>query len=139
VVPTLASRPLPPPTPSPTPTPTATPFGTVAPATTTTLAPTPTAHPTPSATDPAPTATPEASPARPGRPSAIPTGTGSPEACYFLPEQGVRTGYLFLDLADPADMVRLSEPLFDSLGASVEFLPVMNLDDLRTALGGVGR
>ena len=58
-----------------------------------------------------------------------------PEAQYFCTEGGVRTGYVFFDLADPADIPPIAEPLFQELNASVEFVPVMSGADLGAGLG----
>lgn len=57
-----------------------------------------------------------------------------PEAAYFWPENGERAGMLIFDMADPTQIAQIAEPLFLKLNAAVEFLPVMNADDLRTAL-----
>jgi hypothetical protein len=42
---------------------------------------------------------------------------------------------LFFDLAEPSQMVEIAEPLFSQLNADVEFIPVMNAEDLRKGLG----
>jgi hypothetical protein len=60
-----------------------------------------------------------------------------PEAAYFLPEQGIRTGMLFVDLKDSSEIPVIAEPLFETFHASVEFLPVMNVDDLKKGLGKI--
>ena len=57
-----------------------------------------------------------------------------PEAAYFLAENGKRSGILFFDLKEPADIPRIAEILFRGANASVEFVPVMNADDLKKAL-----
>jgi hypothetical protein len=57
-----------------------------------------------------------------------------PEAAYFLAEDGKRAGMLFFDMADPAQIPQVAEKLFLNLDAAVEFVPVMNADDLRRAL-----
>lgn len=56
------------------------------------------------------------------------------EAAYFTADRGSRTVYLFLDVADSSDMPAIAEPFFMELNASVEFLPVMNADELRKGL-----
>ena len=61
-----------------------------------------------------------------------------PEAAYFLAEDGRRGGMMVFDLADPSMIPQVAEPLFLSLDASVEFVPVMNPDDLRKALDKLG-
>ena len=53
-----------------------------------------------------------------------------PEAAYFAALDGCRTGMLFFDLAEPAQIVEVAEPLFLALDAAVEFVPVMSIDDL---------
>ena len=57
-----------------------------------------------------------------------------PEAAYFGPLDGKRSGMVFFDLADPSQLVEFGEPLFLNLNAEVEIVPVMNVDDLRKGL-----
>jgi hypothetical protein len=57
-----------------------------------------------------------------------------PEAAYFCPMHGKRTGMMFFDLAEPSQIVETVEPLFLNLDAEVEILPVMNADDLRKGI-----
>ena len=54
-----------------------------------------------------------------------------PEAAYFAPMGGKRSGMIFFDLAEPSQTIEVVEPLFLNLNAEVEILPVMNADDLR--------
>ena len=54
-----------------------------------------------------------------------------PEAAYFFPERGIRTAIFVIELKDPSDIPVIAEPLFENLNAAVEFLTVMNVDDLR--------
>ncbi len=58
-----------------------------------------------------------------------------PEAAYFMPQDGQRAALFFFDMTDAADIPPTVEPLFQKFNASVEFSPVMNLDDLQTGLG----
>ncbi len=60
-----------------------------------------------------------------------------PEAAYFFPEDGKRSGLIVFDMTDPSQIPQIAEPLFMSVNAAVEFLPVMNADDLRRALKNV--
>ncbi|MFE7517021.1 hypothetical protein [Streptomyces sp. NPDC057540] len=60
-----------------------------------------------------------------------------PEAAYFTVEDGCRTAYVFFDLADPAQMPKISEPFFMEIGARIHYSPVMNPDDLRRGLAAV--
>jgi len=57
-----------------------------------------------------------------------------PEAAYFAPMDGKRSGMMFFDLADPSQIVEVVEPLFANLNAAVEIVPVMNGEDLRKGL-----
>lgn len=57
-----------------------------------------------------------------------------PEAAYFWPEAGERAGMMVFDMAEPAEIPQIAEPLFLTCDAAVEFVPVMNADDLRKAL-----
>jgi hypothetical protein len=63
--------------------------------------------------------------------------TLKPEAVYFAPLDGQRTMIAIFDLKDSADLPSVAEPLFSSLGASVQMTPCMNLDDLRSGLSRV--
>ena len=57
-----------------------------------------------------------------------------PEAAYFAPLDGKRSGMIFFDLAEPSQIVEVVEPLFSNLNAAVELIPVMNGDDLRKGI-----
>lgn len=57
-----------------------------------------------------------------------------PEATYFLTEDGKRTVYAIFDMASPDQIAVLAEPLFQGLGASVQFMPVMNQSELAKGL-----
>jgi hypothetical protein len=57
-----------------------------------------------------------------------------PEAAYFGPEDGKRAGMIVFDMTDPAQIPQIAEPLLQGLEAEIEFVPVMNIDDLRRAL-----
>ena len=56
--------------------------------------------------------------------------TLKPEAAYFSPE-GERTATFVFDMKDSSQLITIVEPLFAELHAHVEFVPVMNIDDLR--------
>ena len=60
-----------------------------------------------------------------------------PEAAYFAPLDGKRAGMIFFDMAEPAQIIEAVEPLFLSLNATTELVPVMNADDLRKGLAKV--
>ena len=57
-----------------------------------------------------------------------------PEAAYFGPSNGKRSGMMFFDLAEPSQIVEVAEPLFSNLNAEVEIVPVMNGEDLRKGI-----
>jgi hypothetical protein len=57
-----------------------------------------------------------------------------PEAAYFGTENGRRTGYIIFDMVDPAQIPVIAEPLFHGVESAVEFIPVMNADDLQRGL-----
>ena len=57
-----------------------------------------------------------------------------PEASYFFAEQGRRTALFVFDLKDPAQIPQVVEPLFATLNAAVEMVPVMNADELKAGL-----
>ncbi|MFQ5690811.1 MAG: hypothetical protein ACE5HQ_11125 [Gemmatimonadota bacterium] len=61
-------------------------------------------------------------------------GQLQPEAAYFLAEGGKRSGMVFFDMKESADIPRIAEVLFQDADAAVEFVPVMNADDLKQGL-----
>jgi|RhiMethySRZTD1v2_1073278.scaffolds.fasta_scaffold1373827_2 hypothetical protein len=60
-----------------------------------------------------------------------------PEAAYFLADKGDRGGLLFFDMKESSDIPRIAEVLFQGADASLEFVPVMNADDLKKALSSL--
>ncbi len=60
-----------------------------------------------------------------------------PEAAYFCADQGVRTALMIIDLQDSSQIPAIAEPFFSRLNASVEFLPVMNAEDLKKGLAKI--
>lgn len=57
-----------------------------------------------------------------------------PEALYFCAVDGERTAFAVIDLPDATEIPRFAEPLFQRLGARVDFYPVMNRDELGEGL-----
>ena len=60
-----------------------------------------------------------------------------PEAAYFFANDGKRSGMMVFDMTDTSQIPQIAEPLFQSFNAEVEFLPVMNADDLKKALSNL--
>ena len=56
-----------------------------------------------------------------------------PEAAYFAEDNGVRTGFIFVNVASESDIPRLAEPWFLAFNASVELHPCMTGEDLEKA------
>ena len=52
------------------------------------------------------------------------------EATYFFEADGNRVAAFIVDIQSADQIPVLAEPLFSGMGASVEFHPVMSLDDL---------
>lgn len=57
-----------------------------------------------------------------------------PEAAYFTAESGHRTAYLFVEMKDSSDMPYIAERFFFAFNAAVDFIPVMNVEELRKGL-----
>ena len=60
-----------------------------------------------------------------------------PEAAYYLGHEGKRTGMMFFDMKESADIARIAEVCFMGGDAAVEFVPVMNGEDLKKALSSL--
>ena len=64
-------------------------------------------------------------------------GSLQPEAAYFGAKDGRRTAFIVFDLKDVSDIPKVAEPFFMELDAKIEFIPVMNFDDVQSGLGKV--
>ena len=60
-------------------------------------------------------------------------GDVRPEAAYFAIENGQRTLYLIVNVEAAEETTRIAEPLWLSLEADVEFIPVMTQEDFGKA------
>ena len=60
-----------------------------------------------------------------------------PESAYFYADRGIRAGIMIVDFKDVSDIPAIAEPLFMGLSAAVEFIPVMNADELKKGLSKV--
>ena len=60
-----------------------------------------------------------------------------PEAAYFSDSDGQRTGYLFFDMQDAAQIPAVAEPWFLAFNANIEIHPAMIADDLARASGAI--
>ena len=56
-----------------------------------------------------------------------------PEAAYFCAKEGMRGGFLIVDISDVSEIPRFAEPWFLLFDATVEFLPTMTPEDLQRA------
>jgi hypothetical protein len=57
-----------------------------------------------------------------------------PEASYFFEADGNRVCAFVVDIVSVDMIPIIAEPLFQEMGANVEFHPVMSLDDLKKAV-----
>jgi hypothetical protein len=57
-----------------------------------------------------------------------------PEAAYFFEADGNRVMAFIVEMQSVDEIPALAEPLFQGMGANVEFHPVMSFDDLKKAL-----
>ena len=61
-----------------------------------------------------------------------------PEAAYFFPEEGKRTGLFVFEMEGSWQLPPILEPLFQNLDASVHITPVMTGEDLERGLKEAG-
>ena len=64
--------------------------------------------------------------------------TLKPEAAYFYPEGGKRTGIFVFDMEGSWQLPPMLEPLFANLDASIDITPVMNGEDLQRGFEATG-
>jgi len=65
-------------------------------------------------------------------------GQLKPEAAYFYTDNGKRSFIVVFDLSDPSQIPAIAEPLFLQFNAAVDFIPVMNQDDLMRGVKEAG-
>ena len=61
----------------------------------------------------------------------------NPEAAYYFASDGKRAGLMVFDMKDSSQIPPIAEQLFQAYEANVEFLPVMNADDLQKAFSQI--
>jgi hypothetical protein len=59
--------------------------------------------------------------------------TIKPEAVYFGAKDGMRTMFAIVEMQDASQIPAIAEPLFLSLNAKIDFIPVMTPADLAKA------
>ena len=57
-----------------------------------------------------------------------------PEAAYFFPEDGRRTGLMVFDMEGSWQLPSIVEPMFQALGASIHITPAMTAEDLERGM-----
>ncbi len=62
-----------------------------------------------------------------------------PEAVYFSDDRGQRCGFLFIEMADTAQIPAFAEPWFLAFNAQIELHPVMTPEDLAKAGPSIAR
>ena len=60
-----------------------------------------------------------------------------PEAAYFYPDKGERSGFFIIDMREAAQVAETAERFFFGLNARIEMTPVMTADDLGKAMSGL--
>ena len=60
------------------------------------------------------------------------------EAAYFTLDNGMRAGFMCLDIQDTSQISMIAEPWFLAFNAHMDMAPVMNGGDLEKAGPGIG-
>ncbi len=60
-----------------------------------------------------------------------------PEATYFFPENGHRSGLMVVNMTDSSDLAKSLEPFWLGTQANISVTPVMNGEDLAKGLSGI--
>ena len=60
-----------------------------------------------------------------------------PEAAYFFEADGDRVAAFVVDIQRADQIPSIAEPLFQGMGAGVEFHPVLSFDDLKKGLSSI--
>lgn len=60
-----------------------------------------------------------------------------PEAAYFFPDEGQRSGFMVIDITGSPDFVKVVESFWFGLHATVSVTPVVNGEDLAKGIAGI--
>lgn len=60
-----------------------------------------------------------------------------PEAAYFFPDNGQRSGFMIINVADSPDLVKVAESFWFGLHADISTTPVLNGEDLAKGIAGI--
>jgi hypothetical protein len=60
-----------------------------------------------------------------------------PEASYFFPENGQRSGFMVVNMTESSDLAKVTECFWFGLHADISVTPVMNGEDLAKGLSGI--
>jgi hypothetical protein len=60
-----------------------------------------------------------------------------PEAAYFFPDEGVRSGFMILSVGAQSELIKISESFWFGLRAEITVTPVMSGEDLEKGLAGI--
>lgn len=63
--------------------------------------------------------------------------TWKPEAAYFGPHDGMRHGFMVIDMTDSSQIPAIADVFFQAFDADVEIIPVMNAEDLKKGLAQI--
>ena len=61
-------------------------------------------------------------------------GRLQPEAAYFTAIDGLRTGFIFFEMAHQAQIPEIAEPWFQAMNAKIAFMPVMSPEDVAAGI-----
>ena len=56
-----------------------------------------------------------------------------PEAAYFVEDNGMRTGFVVVNIDEPSQIPAIAEPWFQAFNARIELHPAMVIEDLQKA------
>ena len=60
-----------------------------------------------------------------------------PETVYFFPDEGVRSGFMILNVREQSEFIKIAESFWFGLRAEITVTPVMNGEDLEKGLTGI--
>lgn len=60
-----------------------------------------------------------------------------PEAAYFFPENGQRSGIMVMNVTESPDFIKLAESFWFGLHADISVTPVVNGEDLAKGIAGI--